>query len=742
VQSSEVAAKQRWEERHLETINKGFHTTVAGTAGSSVIQLINKATGIMVITIGATLVLKNEMTLGQLIAFRIISGYVTQPIIRLAACWQSFQEASLSMEHLSEAVNQPLETKEDEVNNIPMPTLRGEIIFEQVSFNYGSGAPQLSAIDLEIPAGDFIGLVGQSGCGKSTLLKLIARLYNPSSGRVLIDGLDIEKVELHSLRRQIGYVPQECLLFEGSIFSNIASADPDADSNAVIHAAQLACAHDFIMAMDEGYTTRIGEKGAGLSGGQRQRIALARMLLQRPRLIILDEATSALDVDTENQVLNNLLESARDSTIFMTTHRLSSLSQADRIVLLHNGSIDSQGTHARTARSAWSLLRPVPATIRRLNHDGPHARLNAPNPVSEANSGLEPRAYGTQGVLLHPPPLWTRILIWTLGLGTIVLLVWSWFTRLEETVSMDGGIETATPEAKVTSANDGQIEAVLVRPDQSVHEGDSLFRLSNQDVNVTITGLNNKLAELENEREREHSLYEAKLDQLKTQAKLHRTILEKLTKLADTGAAQDVQVIERQSSLQETLNAMDVAKKEFEKADNILVIQKVETNNAIRELLGKRSDNVVAAPVTGTVHALMFNAAGERVKAGDQMATIVPSLQLLAAVSVPSRISAPVKKGNSAKLSVDAFPSNDFGELSGKIISVSPNTDASQEAGKESNYRAMIAIDRSQVPPRFPIDQLRPGMGVKAKVRLRDRAVITLVFDFLDKAIQPLTQRF
>lgn len=345
VQSSEVAAKQRWEERHLETINKGFQTTVAGTAGSGVIQLVNKATGILVITVGATLVLKNEMTLGELIAFRIISGYVTQPIIRLAACWQSFQEASLSMEHLSEVVNQPLETKEDEVNNIPMPLLRGEIVFEEVSFSYGSGQPQLSAISLEIAAGSFIGLVGQSGCGKSTLLKLIARLYNPLSGRVLIDGLDIDKVELHSLRRQIGYVPQECLLFEGSIFSNIAAADPDADSHEVIHAARLACAHDFIMAMDDGYTSMIGEKGAGLSGGQRQRIALARMLLQKPRLIILDEATSALDVDTETQVLNNLLESARESTILMTTHRLSSLTQADRIVMLHNGSIDSQGSH-------------------------------------------------------------------------------------------------------------------------------------------------------------------------------------------------------------------------------------------------------------------------------------------------------------------------------------------------------------------------------------------------------------
>ena len=247
--------------------------------------------------------------------------------------------------------------------------------------------------------------------------------------------------------------------------------------------------------------------------------------------------------------------------------------------------------------------------------------------------------------------------------------------------------------------------------------------------------------ELEQQRQVERNLYGSRVGQLEIQAKLHRTVLERLTQLASTGAAQEVQVIERQSTLQETLNAMEVAKKELAKADNILLIQELETNNAIRELLGKRSENRVLAPVSGTVHTMRFNAAGERVNAGDEMATIVPRLQLLAAVSVPSRVSAPVQKGNSAKLSVDAFPSNDFGELGGKIVSISPNTSSSQEAGKDSNYRAMIAIDRSLVPSRFPIDQLRPGMGVKAKVKLRERAVITLVFDFLDKAIAPLTQR-
>ncbi len=215
-----------------------------------------------------------------------------------------------------------------------------------MSFSYGAGqTQQLSAVSVEIPATSFVGLVGQSGCGKSTLLKMITRLYSPTQGRVLIDGLDIDKVELYSLRNQIGYVPQDCLLFEGSIFANIAVADPEADSHEVIEAARLACAHDFIMEMADGYTSMIGEKGAGLSGGQRQRIALARMLLQRPRLIILDEATSALDVDTEQRVLNNLLESARDASIVMTTHRLSTLKQADKIFVMHNGRLDSQGSH-------------------------------------------------------------------------------------------------------------------------------------------------------------------------------------------------------------------------------------------------------------------------------------------------------------------------------------------------------------------------------------------------------------
>ena len=346
VQNSELSARRNWEDRHLDGINKSFRTVLANTASSNGLQLINKTTNILVITVGAWLVLQNQLTLGGLIAFRIISGYVTQPILRLAGTWQNFQEVSLAVERLGDVVNQPLESADLDDSNITLPPIQGKITFDQVSFAYStSGSPQLSGVSLDIPIGSFTGFVGQSGCGKSTLLKLIPRLYEPTRGKVLIDDLDVSKVELYSLRRQLGFVPQDCLLFEGSIYSNIAVADQEAETEQVVEAARMACAHDFIMGLPYGYSTPVGEKGAGLSGGQRQRIALARMLLQNPNLMILDEATSALDVDTEQQVVKNLRSHARGRTLVMITHRLSTLISADQIVMMHDGRVDSCGTH-------------------------------------------------------------------------------------------------------------------------------------------------------------------------------------------------------------------------------------------------------------------------------------------------------------------------------------------------------------------------------------------------------------
>ena len=347
LQSAESTTRQKWEDKHLQTINKGFSTIIANTASSNALQLLNKLSSIAITVGGAILVLRNEMTLGQLIAFRIISSYVTQPVLRLASAWQGFQEMTLSFERLADVINQPLESPPLERNQFTMPPLLGAVRFDNVSFAYSSAAAaQLSGVTLDIVPGSFVGIVGQSGCGKSTLLKLLPRLYLPTQGKVLVDGIDIAKVDLYSFRSQLGYVPQDCLLFEGSILSNLTYKDSQAEIDDVVAAAKLASAHDFIMSLPYGYGTPIGEKGSGLSGGQRQRIALARMLLQNPRMIILDEATSALDVDTELQVVTSIRNHARGKTLLMITHRLSTLKGADQIIVMHDGNVDSVGDHA------------------------------------------------------------------------------------------------------------------------------------------------------------------------------------------------------------------------------------------------------------------------------------------------------------------------------------------------------------------------------------------------------------
>ena len=231
-------------------------------------------------------------------------------------------------------------------SKVMLPPLHGEVRFEGLSFRFRPGQPEvLKDINLEIKAGTFVGIVGQSGSGKSTLMKLLPRLYEPGEGRILIDGYDIAKVELYSLRRQIGIVPQDPLLFSGTVSENIALTNPEASSEEIVRAARLANAHDFIMDLPSGYSTPVGERGASLSGGQRQRVAIARTLLSNPNLLVMDEATSALDYETERKVCDNLLENLDDQTVFFITHRLSTIRQADVIVMLHQGAVVEVGTH-------------------------------------------------------------------------------------------------------------------------------------------------------------------------------------------------------------------------------------------------------------------------------------------------------------------------------------------------------------------------------------------------------------
>ena len=345
-QNVEMVSRFSWQEFYAGYINRSFEKTISGTVLSQTSQVLQKLSQLMVLWVGATLVLSGDLTLGQLIAFRIISGYVTQPLLRLSSIWQNIQELKVSFERLADVIDTPQESNEVDKAKVPLPPIEGAVNFENLTFRFRpDAAPVLKDVNLQIKAGTFVGIVGQSGSGKSTLMKLLPRLYAPEEGRILIDGYDIDKVELYSLRRQIGIVPQDPLLFSGTISENIALTQPDVGSDEIVMAAKLADAHDFIMELPSGYSSPVGERGASLSGGQRQRIAIARTLLSNPKLLVMDEATSALDYETERRVCDNLVQALQDRTVFFITHRLATVRRADVIVVMHLGVVAEVGSH-------------------------------------------------------------------------------------------------------------------------------------------------------------------------------------------------------------------------------------------------------------------------------------------------------------------------------------------------------------------------------------------------------------
>jgi ATP-binding cassette, subfamily B, bacterial HlyB/CyaB len=347
-QNIELTSRWSWYDRYARYISAGFKTVITSTTASSISTLLNKASGLALLWVGAHLVLSDPplMSLGQLIAFRIIASNVTGSLLRFVQVWQTFQETAMSVERLRDILEAHPEADEEDRSNIPMPAVEGTVRFENVSFHFPqSKSLQLANINLEFYPGQFVGIVGQSGSGKSTMMKLLQRLYEPTGGRILLDGYDVSKVELYSLRSQIGVVLQDTLLFNGTVQDNIALTNPDATTDDILKAAKIAVAHEFIMTLPNGYNSIVGERGSSLSGGQRQRIAIARTVLQNPHLLILDEATSALDYNSERLVCENLAEAFKGRTVFFITHRLSTVKKADVILMMDQGAVVEQGTH-------------------------------------------------------------------------------------------------------------------------------------------------------------------------------------------------------------------------------------------------------------------------------------------------------------------------------------------------------------------------------------------------------------
>ncbi|PKE33231.1 type I secretion system permease/ATPase [Rahnella sp. AA] len=334
---------RNWDQLLASYVHAGLRVTRLATIGQQGVQLIQKLVMLAILWLGARLVIDGDLTVGQLIAFNMLSGQVAAPVIRLAQLWQDFQQVGISVARLGDILNTPTELSG---SRAVLPEIKGQIDFEQVTFRYRpDGSEVLHDLTLSINAAEVVGIVGRSGSGKSTVTKLVQRLYTPGRGRVLVDGNDIELADPAWLRRQIGVVLQDNILLNRTVRENIALSEPGMPLEQIMAAAKLAGAHDFIMELAEGYDTVVGEQGSGLSGGQRQRIAIARALVGDPKILILDEATSALDYESERAIMQNMQLICRERTVLIIAHRLSTVRFAQRIIAMDKGEIIEQGSH-------------------------------------------------------------------------------------------------------------------------------------------------------------------------------------------------------------------------------------------------------------------------------------------------------------------------------------------------------------------------------------------------------------
>jgi ATP-binding cassette subfamily B protein len=344
-----VAAEQelrwRWEDRLTEQLNMRFKAQKLAINLGFLSGLINSVGGTAILWFGAMLVIQDQLTIGQFVAFNMMQGKVIAPVIALAGLWDELQEVLISVERL----NDVFDTEPEESSQKPLlmlPPLQGQIKFDQVTFRYAEDENNtLENLSFDIQPGQTLAIVGRSGSGKSTLVKLLQALYHPRSGRIWVDGHDLRHVSSQSLRTQMGVVPQECYLFSGTILENITIYREEYTLEQVVEVAKLAEAHSFIQTLPLGYNTKVGERGSSLSGGQRQRIAIARALLGNPRILVLDEATSSLDTESERRFQRNLEQMSRDRTTIIIAHRLSTVRNADQILVLDQGVLVEKGNH-------------------------------------------------------------------------------------------------------------------------------------------------------------------------------------------------------------------------------------------------------------------------------------------------------------------------------------------------------------------------------------------------------------
>ncbi|QXF32896.1 type I secretion system permease/ATPase [Photorhabdus luminescens] len=359
---------RRWDRQTEKMVDTSYAVQQLSNRSNHIVMLLQKVTNAAILWLGASEVLSLQMTIGQLIAFNMMVNHTSQPLARLVELWGQFIRTRVAVDKLGDMLNLPTEQQSGQ----QQITLQGAISFNHVVFRYQPDIPPtIKGLTLHIRAGETIGIVGASGCGKSTLARLLLRLYTPETGAITLDGIPLQNINIATLRQQVGVVLQENFLFNKTVYENIAQSKPDANLEAVIKAAKLAGAHEFILKLPMGYDTTIAEGGQSLSGGQRQRLAIARTILANPTILILDEATSALDDESQSLIQSNMAEIAQGRTVITIAHRLSTVRHCDRIIVLKQGEIIEQGSHAQLLslgkqyRKLWQLQQE-------LKQEAPH----------------------------------------------------------------------------------------------------------------------------------------------------------------------------------------------------------------------------------------------------------------------------------------------------------------------------------------------------------------------------------